>query len=88
MSVPAVSELAGMLIVALPLLKVIAAEVYPPLLNVTDPVGVGLPLPPFTETVTVSGCAVVMLEADGVTVTVGVDLAWVTVTEFVPVALL
>jgi uncharacterized membrane protein len=41
-----------------------------------------------TATVTVSGCAVVMLEAEGVTVTVGVDLTWVTVTEFVPVALL
>jgi hypothetical protein len=36
----------------------------------TDPVAV--PLPPETETATVSGCAVVMLDAEGVTVTVGV----------------
>jgi hypothetical protein len=78
-----------MLIVALPLLKVIAAEVYPPPVNVTDPVGVGLPLPPFTETVTVRGCAVVMLDVDGVTVTVGVVLAGVvTVTVADPEALL
>jgi hypothetical protein len=33
-----------------------------------------------TATVTVNGCAVVMLDADGVTVTVGVVFAWVTVT--------
>jgi hypothetical protein len=33
---------------------------------------VGFPLPPLTATVTVKGCAVVMLAADGVTVTVGV----------------
>jgi hypothetical protein len=37
-----------------------------------EPVGVGVPL---TATVTVKGCAVVMLEADGVTVTVGVLVA-------------
>jgi hypothetical protein len=78
-----------MLIVALPLLRVIAAEVYPPPVRVTVPVGVGLPVPPLTETVTVSGWAVVMLDAVGVSVTVGVVLAGVvTVSEFVPVALL
>jgi hypothetical protein len=49
-------------------------------------VGVGVPL---TATVTVNGCAVVMLDADGVTVTVGVVFAGlVTVIEPVPVALL
>ena len=42
------------------------------MLNVTVPVGVGLPAPPLTTTVTVRGCAVVMLVADGVTVSVGV----------------
>jgi hypothetical protein len=53
----------------------------------TEPVGVGVPL---TATVTVSACAVVMLEADGVTFTVGVVFAGVvTVTaEDVPVAAL
>jgi hypothetical protein len=78
-----------MLIVALPLLRVAAADVYVPLVSVNDPVGVGLPVPPLTATVTLSACAVVMLEADGVTVTVGVVFAGaVTVTEFDPVALL
>jgi hypothetical protein len=43
--------------------------------RVAEPVGVGLPLPPLTPTVTVRGCAVVMLDDDGVTVTVGVILA-------------
>jgi hypothetical protein len=35
-------------------------------------VGVGLPLPPLTATVTVKVCAVVILDNDGVTVTLGV----------------
>jgi hypothetical protein len=88
-SVPVASEPAGMLIVALPLVKVVDDEVYPPPLNVTDPVGVGFPLPPLTTTVTVRACVDMMLEADGVTVTVGLVFAWVTVTaEDVPVALL
>ena len=48
-----------------------------------------MPVPPLTATVTVKGCAVVMLDADGVTVNVGVVFAAaVTVTEFDPVALL
>ena len=52
----------------------------------TEPVGVGVPL---TATVTESDCAVVMLEADGVTVTAGVVVACLTVTvEDVPVAML
>ena len=46
-----------------------------------------MPLPAFTETVTVSGCVMAMLEEDGVTVTVGVALETVTPVE-VPVALL
>jgi hypothetical protein len=47
---------------------------------------VGVPLTPI---VTVSDCAVVMLVGDGDTVTVGVVFAGlVTVTVFVPVALL
>jgi len=61
-----------MVICALPLVSVAAAEVYVPLLNVTEPVGVGLPLPPLTATVTASDCATVILDAAGVTVTVGV----------------
>ena len=60
-----------MLIVALPPVRVVAAEVNPPPVTVTDPVGVGLPLPPLTAAVTVRGCAVVMLDAEGVTDTVG-----------------
>ena len=61
-----------MLMVALPPLSVAGAEAKPPPVSVTEPVGVGLPLPPFTTTVTERGCTVVMLEEAGVTVTVGV----------------
>jgi hypothetical protein len=46
----------------------VAADVYTPLVRTIDPVGVGLPLPPLTATVTDSVCAVVTLDADGVTV--------------------
>jgi hypothetical protein len=73
-----------MLIVALPPLSVVAAEVYPPPVSVTEPVGVGVP-PTVTETE--SACTVVMLDTDGVTVTGGVALATVT-AEDVPEALL
>jgi hypothetical protein len=45
---------------------------------------VSLPVPPLTLTVTVKACAVVMLDADGVTVTAGV--AGVIVMETVAVA--
>jgi hypothetical protein len=64
-----------MLIVALPLLRVAAAEVKLPLVSVAEPVGVGLPVPPLTEIATVNACAVVILDEDGVNATVGVDLA-------------
>jgi len=48
-----------------------------------------LPLPPPTATATVSACVEMMLDEDGVAVTVGVIKAGVvTVIEFVPVALL
>jgi hypothetical protein len=52
---------------------------------VTVPLGVGLLPPPLTATVTLRGCSVVILNADGVTVTVGVVLGGnVTVTEVDP----
>ena len=41
-------------------------------MRVTEPVGVAAPLPLLTVTVTMVDCAVVMLEGDGDTVTVGV----------------
>ena len=44
----------------------------------TVPVGVGFPLAAVTVTVTVSGCAVVMFEDDGVTCTVGVSFCAVS----------
>jgi len=59
-------------ICALPPESVAAAEVYEPLLSITEPVGV--PLEPPTDTVTCNDCVVVMLCEAGVTVTVGVDL--------------
>jgi hypothetical protein len=75
-----------MLIVALPPVRVVAAEVYPPPLSITEPVGVGVPP---TVTVTVNGWVVVTLDGEGVTITVGVVFAGlVTVTEFDPEALL
>jgi hypothetical protein len=61
-----------MTIDVLPLLSVVAADVYVPLLSVIVPVGVGLLPPPLTVSATVNDCAVVMLVRDGVTVTVGV----------------
>jgi hypothetical protein len=78
-----------MLIVAPPPLSVVAAEVYPPPVRATEPVGVGFPLPPLTTRVTERPCVVVMLVADGVTVTVGViNAGVVTATGAAPVALL
>lgn len=83
-SVPVASAPAAMLIVVLPLLSFAGVEVKPPPERVTEPVGAGLPLPPFTATVTVSGCAVVIFDADGVSETVGVIFAG-AVTEIVAV---
>ena len=73
-----------MLIVAVPAPRVTAAELYPPPVKDTVPVGTGVPL---TAIVTVSAWVVVMLEEEGVTVTVGAALATVTPDEE-PVALL
>jgi hypothetical protein len=73
-----------MLRVTEPALSVAAAEVYPPPVTVTVPVGAGAPLPPLTTTVTVNPWAVAMLEEDGVTVTMGVTSATVTAGD-VPV---
>jgi hypothetical protein len=47
-----------------------------------------LAFPPFTATVTVNPCSVVMLDADGVTTTAGINAAvLVTVTKAEPDAL-
>lgn len=62
MSFPTVSEPAGTLRTALPRLNVIAPELNVPLDRATEPVGVGLPLTPFTVTVAVRDCAVEMLD--------------------------
>jgi hypothetical protein len=76
---PVASEPAGIVMVADPELSVVADEAKLPLERITEPVGV----PPLPETAmaTESGCAVVMVEAVGVTVTVGVVGAagWVEV---------
>jgi hypothetical protein len=80
-SSPIASDPAGTVMLALPLTSAVAADVYPVLESVTDPVAVGFPPPPLTATVTINACAVVMLDAPGVTVTVGVLVAVpVTVT--------
>ena len=86
-SAPVASEPAGILIVAVPLLSAVATEVKPPPLSTTVPVGVGLPLPPLTATVTERLCVVAMLDADGDTVTAGIVFGdGVTVTEAAPEA--
>jgi len=86
-----------MLIVAPPLLRVVAGEVLPPpfsvveMVSVTEPVGVGFPLPPLTEIAAESTCTVVtkvgaLIDTLGVTRTVSVCVAvfdtWVTSPEY------
>jgi hypothetical protein len=78
------SESAGIMIVAEPLLNVVAEDVYPPSERVTVPVGVELD--PETVTVTERGCATVMVYK-AATKTFGV--IWtgaVTVTDIDPLA--
>lgn len=88
-SFPTASDPAGMLMVALPLVRAVAAEVYVPLVSVTKPAGMDLPVPPLTLICTERACDGEMLDADGVTVTVGVVFAGeVTITVFAPVAVL
>jgi hypothetical protein len=70
--VPVARAPAATLMVALPPLNAVALEEYVPLLSFTVPVGIGLPAPPLTATVTFKACAVVTLLDAGVTVTVGV----------------
>jgi hypothetical protein len=70
-----------MLIVAVPALSKVTAEVYPPPVIFAAPVGVGVPLPPLTTTVTVSPWVIEMPYEDGVTVTEGVTKATVTLEE-------
>jgi hypothetical protein len=76
-----------MMIDALPPERVAVHVELVPLFSTTLPVGVGAPLPPLTVTVTCSDWVVVMLDDDGVTVTVGVWVAGVTVMDVDPAAL-
>lgn len=55
----------GTLIEAPPAANATAEEEYPPLVSVTDPVGVRLPLPPLTVMLTPKACALLMLDAEG-----------------------
>jgi hypothetical protein len=64
---------------ALPLLNVVAVEVYVPLVSVTEPVGA-----PLTVTATDRDWAAVMLDDAGVTVTVGVVFGEVVVVLLPP----
>jgi hypothetical protein len=57
---------------AMPLVSAVSEEEYAPLLSVTRPVGVGLPLEPLTSTVMVTVCPIKIFGRDGITVTVGV----------------
>jgi hypothetical protein len=68
--------------VATPFVSVTTPSGVPPLFKATFPLAVGVPAAEVTATVIVSACAVVMLDEDGVTVTVGVVLGpAVTVTS-------
>ena len=78
---------AGIVTVEAPALSVAAAEVKPPPVTTTVPVGTGEPAPPLTPTVKVSVWVVLMVDEDGVTVTDGMALATVTLGE-VPTVLL
>jgi len=52
----------------------------------TEPVGAGFPVPPLTATATESVCAVVTLDTESVTVTVGVlgEVGFAAVLDDVP----
>ena len=84
MSLPNASNPAGILIVALPLLRAVEFVEKPPVpVRITEPVGVRLSLPALTATVTVNPCIVVMLVEEGVTVTVGVVVgSWYSQRSF------
>jgi len=56
--------------VVLPPVNRTGVELKPPMVTATEPVGAGSPLAPPTATRTVSDCDVLMLNAEGVTVTV------------------
>jgi hypothetical protein len=82
-SVPTAKVRAGIAIVALPLLKLIAPVEKLPLMSVTKPVGVELLLLTVTTTVRLSAKETEL--GEGVKVTVGAAFAvLVTVTEAVP----
>jgi len=75
-----------MVMFALAFTSVAGDEVYEPDVTVTDPVGVGLPVPPLTVAVSVSGSVDATLGDCGVTVTDGViNAVDVTVTDPRPV---
>ena len=62
---------------------------FVPSMILTEPVGVGFPLPPLTVTVIVSTCAVVIVAGEIVADTVGVDLLGApTETVVTPLVLL
>jgi hypothetical protein len=72
-----------MVMIMLPFVSAVAAEAYVPLARITEPVGVGLPVPLLAVTVTESVCTVVILDNDGVTVIVGVMTTPVPMSEMV-----
>ena len=86
-SLPAVSEFAGIVSVTLPLLSVPEIpDDNPPPLTATVPVGVGLPLAPLAVTVAVSAWFAKIVEFDKLTDIVGAGGGF-TVTVAVPDAL-
>lgn len=86
-SLPAVSEFAGIFSATLPLLSVPeTVDDNPPPLTATVPVGVGFPLPPLAVTVAVSAWLIKIVEPDKLTDIVGTGGGF-TVTDPVPDAL-
>lgn len=86
---PTGSTPAAILIDTLPFTGPGPATVFVPIAIVSEPVGVGLPVPPLTATVTVRICAVVIVDGENVADTVGVDLLGApTETVVTPLVLL
>jgi hypothetical protein len=71
-SVPTLRDRDGMIIVALPLLSATADELYVPAARITVPVGVLLPVPPVTRTITGRLSVTATVDEAGITVRMGV----------------
>jgi len=72
---------AGIITLAEPFFSAVDAELNPAPDKTTEPVGTGSPAPPLTPMLIVTGCAVVIVDGEGVTEIAGVtsDIAMLLV---------